>query len=204
MSRAIDQVSASAWADAEMREAAVRFWLDSKPSQYTRDNCLRHITLWFGWCEAHDVPPGSPRRSDVEAWQNSFVIAGHSPATIAQRLSAVSGYYDFWWQRNVVTGNPAAPAGATPGMGRRTRRTVPVGPYGDSRLVVIREAEPVTSRGGAKHYRAVLCRCECSTMVIIRLSNLARTRSCGCLRRDVNASRVRRGPDQTAQPDESG
>ena len=204
MSRAIDQVPASAWADADIRDAAVRFWLASKPSQYTRDTYQRHITQWFGWCAAHDVPAGSPHRTDVEAWRDSFVMAGHSPATIAQRLSAVSGFYDFWWQRNVVTGNPAGPPGAAPGMGRRSRRAVPVGPYGDSRLVVIGEVMPAPRPGRAKRYRTVLCRCECTTMVTVRLSNLASTRSCGCWQRDVNASRTRRRPGKTAQPDESG
>ena len=205
MSRAIDQVSASAWADAEMRDAAVRLWLDSKPSQATRDTYQRHITRWFGWCAAHDVPAGGPRRADVEAWRDFLrSIAGLSPVTIAQMLSAVSGFYDFWWQRNVVAGNPAAPPGVAPGMGRRSRRAVPVGPYGDTRLVVIGEVEPVTSRGGAKRNRTVLCQCECKTMVTVRLSNLAGTRSCGCWRREVNASRGRRRPGKTARPDEPG
>lgn len=204
MSRAIDQVSASAWADAEIRDAAVRFWLASKPSQYTRDTYHRHINQWFGWCAAHDVPAGSPHRTDVEAWRDSLVMAGQSPASIAQRLSAVSGFYDFWWQRGQVTGNPAGPPGAAPGMGRRSRSTVPAGPYGDSRLVVIGEVTPATSPGRAKRNRTVLCQCECNTVVTVRLSNLARTRSCGCWRREVNASRTRRRPEKTAQPDESG
>jgi transposase len=98
--------------------------------------------------------------------------------------------------------------GAAPGIGPRSGRAVPVGPYGDTRLVVIREVEPIASRGGAKRKakrnRAVLCRCECGTMVTVRLSNLARTRSCGCWRREVNANRARRRPDKTAQPADSG
>lgn len=204
MSRAIDQVAASAWADEAAREAAVRFWLASKPSQHTRDTYERHITQWFSWSMAHGVPAGTPRRTDVEAWRDSLVMAGRSAATIAQMLSAVSGFYDFWWQRNVVTGNPAGPPGVAPGMGRRTRRTVPVGPYGDSRLVVIEEAEPVASPSGAKRNRTVLCQCECDTMVMVRLSNLARTRSCGCWRREANANRGRRPPEKTVRPDESG
>jgi hypothetical protein len=202
MSQAIDQVAASAWADAASREAAVGFWLASKPSQRTRDNYRRHLARWVSWCEAHDVPTRSPRRTDVDAWRDSLAMAGCSPATISQMTTAVSGFYDYWWQRNVVTGNPAGPPGAVPGMGRRSRRRAPVGRYGDSRLTVIGEVEPVASSGGAK--RAVLCQCECGTKVIVRLGNLARTRSCGCWRREVNANRVRRRPEKTAQPDDSG
>lgn len=203
MSQTIDRVAASAWADADAREAAMGFWLASKSSQYTRDAYQRYIIRWFSWCVAHDVPPGSPRRADVEAWRDSLVTAGRSPATIAQMLTAVSGFYDFWWQRNVVTGNPAGPPGGAPGMGRRSRRAVPAGPYGDSRLVVIREVEAIAGEGGAKRTRAVLCQCECETMVTVRLGNLAKTRSCGCWRREVNAGRARRRPGKTAEPDDT-
>ena len=198
MSQAIDQIAASAWADAAAREAAVMYWLASKPSRHTRDTYQRCITRWFGWCVGHDVPPGNPLRADVKAWRDSLAMTGRSPVTIAQLLSAVSGFYDFWWQRNVVTDNPAGPDRPVPGMGRRSRRAVPVGPYGDSRLTVIGEVEPVASPNVAKRYRAVLCQCECETKVIVRLNNLARTRSCGCWRREVNANRAQRRPEKTA------
>ena len=180
------------------------FWLASKPSPHTRYYYRLYVIRWFAWCAAHDVPLGSPRSADLDAWRDSLVAAGRSPATIAQLLSAVSGFYDFWWQRNAVTGNPARRPGVAPGAGRRDRRAVPLGPYGDSRLVVIGEAEPVASRGGNQLNRAVVCQCQCEdkTIVTVRLSNLPRTRSCGCWQRESNASRARSGPGKTAQPDE--
>jgi hypothetical protein len=57
-------------------------------------------------------------------------------------------------------------------------------------LVVIREVEPVISRnrskadGGAKH-RAVLCLCDCGAEATVKLGNLPRTYSCGCLKRET-------------------
>jgi hypothetical protein len=59
-----------------------------------------------------------------------------------------------------------------------------------SALVVVREVEPTVSRnrskasGGTKH-RAVLCRCDCGASTTVKLSNLPKTYSCGCLKRET-------------------
>lgn len=55
-------------------------------------------------------------------------------------------------------------------------------------LVVVCEAEPVFSRNRSKPngmttHRAVLCLCDCGTEAVVKVGNLPRTYSCGCLKR---------------------
>jgi hypothetical protein len=56
------------------------------------------------------------------------------------------------------------------------------------RLTILAETDPVLSanRGRAKStkHRAVRCRCDCGIEVTVKVSNLGRTTSCGCLRRE--------------------
>lgn len=193
----IDQVASSAWADPAVRGAVAGFWLESLRSSRTRAAYRRDITAWFAWCDLAGVPVSDACRADVKAWRDSLIAAGRSPVTVGLKLSAVSGFYDFWWQRNVATGNPAAPAGAAPGMGRR-RSVIPVAPA-DGRLEVLREVEPVASRATAKRSRAVLCRCACGTVVTVKVSNLPRTRSCGCWRREVSAALGKRRHEKATE-----
>lgn len=48
------------------------------------------------------------------------------------------------------------------------------------------------SRLGVRNHRAVLCRCDCGTEVVVALDKLRSgyTRSCGCLRREVARNSV--------------
>lgn len=55
-------------------------------------------------------------------------------------------------------------------------------------LVVVREVEPILSHNRSKvngltKHRAVLCHCDCGAEVAVKLGNLPRTYSCGCLKR---------------------
>lgn len=76
------------------------------------------------------------------------------------------------------------------------------------RLTVIRETLITTGRRGqpVRPKRGAECRCDCGTVATVPLSDLfrgepdepgsGRTRSCGCLRRDVMAANARRGVQQ--------
>lgn len=57
------------------------------------------------------------------------------------------------------------------------------------RLTVLAETDPILSnnRGkanGETKHRAVLCRCDCGNEVVVKLGNLPKTASCGCLKRE--------------------
>lgn len=54
-------------------------------------------------------------------------------------------------------------------------------------LVITAEAEPIPGRKKSKTvmHRAVQCRCDCGNVVIVKLSNLPKTFSCGCLKRET-------------------
>lgn len=56
------------------------------------------------------------------------------------------------------------------------------------KLKVIKEVEPVYTKGRSKKYRW-LCECECGNTKIVRENDLIsrRTKSCGCLRTEINS-----------------
>lgn len=55
------------------------------------------------------------------------------------------------------------------------------------RLLVVAEALPIvgTRRGREVVHRAVTCQCDCGAEATVKLSNLPKTSSCGCYRREV-------------------
>lgn len=73
------------------------------------------------------------------------------------------------------------------------RRPAPVGER-SGRLTVLAEADPIVGarKGRPVEHRAVACRCDCGAEVTVKLSNLVKTSSCGCLRREVAAEHMRR------------
>lgn len=68
-------------------------------------------------------------------------------------------------------------------MGRPRIHTNPHGTYG--RLTTVKEIQ------GTRHSRNFMCRCECGNEIVVTLSKLlsGNTKSCGCLKKDVNKER---------------
>ena len=102
----VRDVDPARWDEAAARELAISIWLSSKKSQHTKDAYRRDIGYWLAWCDEHDVPVNDARRADVDEWRVSLE-AGHSPATIARRLSVVSSFYGYWAAEDIVARNPA-------------------------------------------------------------------------------------------------
>ena len=72
------------------------------------------------------------------------------------------------------------------------------------RLVVIKEAEPIASKhrgkvAGTAFHRAVLALCDCGNQAVVKLGNLSKTSSCGCLKREMmrDLASARFGPGGT-------
>lgn len=76
-------------------------------SGHTRDAYGRCLRSWFGWCASHDVDPLQATRAHVDAFARTLAeLEGRSPATVAQHLSAVSGYYRYALSEEKVARNP--------------------------------------------------------------------------------------------------
>jgi len=103
----IRDVCAEFWDDQNARDAAVWFWLESNESPHTRDAYRRDIDQWFAFCDERGVPLNDARRADVDAWRNQLAADGLANSTIARKLSAVSSFYSYWLDEDVVQRNPA-------------------------------------------------------------------------------------------------
>lgn len=86
------------------RAAAAAFLVHHRGSSllsYARD-----LDDWVMWCKARGLDPLVARRDHVDLWQRELEEAGHRPATIARRLSALSGYYRLAALDGLVERNP--------------------------------------------------------------------------------------------------
>lgn len=88
-------------------ELAAR-WLATKTrSVHTRRAYGRDLAGWLAWCAEHDLGPLDARDEHAGMWAISLSNASASPATVARKLSSLSGWYG-WLVRNGYTGrNPA-------------------------------------------------------------------------------------------------
>jgi len=104
----VRDVDAGFWHDPAARDAAVWFWVQSFGSAHTRDAYRRDVGGWFAYCDARGVPVDDARRNDVDGWRDELAAAGLAAATIHRRLAAVSSFYAYWVDEDVVERNPAA------------------------------------------------------------------------------------------------
>jgi integrase/recombinase XerD len=104
----VREVDAGFWHDPGARDAAVWFWVQSFQSTHTRDAYRRDVGGWFAYCDARGVPVDDARRNDVDGWRDELAAAGLAAATIHRRLAAVSSFYAYWVDEDVVERNPAA------------------------------------------------------------------------------------------------
>ena len=86
----------------------VAAWLLAQRSPHTRTAYARDLTRWLDWLAGVGVDPLTARRGHVDAWRETLTAAGQSPATIARRLSAVSSWYRYLVDEDVIGRSPAA------------------------------------------------------------------------------------------------
>jgi integrase/recombinase XerD len=94
-------------------------WLAAKRSENTRAAYARDIGVapvrrtgrapsWLGWCEASGVHPVTGVTGvDVARYARQLDAAGLAPASVARKLAAVSGWYDWLAQRGHISSSPA-------------------------------------------------------------------------------------------------
>jgi len=78
-------------------------------SGQTRDAYRRDLATWFSFCAAHGVDPLVAGRAHVDAYaRQESEVEGRTPATVARRLSALSGFYKYAVAEEAIARNPIA------------------------------------------------------------------------------------------------
>lgn len=72
----------------------------------TRRGYLVDVRAWLGWLDSLGVELLDAHRAHVDAWQLSLEEAGLAPATIARRLSAISGLYSYALDEGLIARSP--------------------------------------------------------------------------------------------------
>jgi len=92
----------------EAEVSVVDAYLRGLPSEATRTTYRRAIVLLDSFLG--DRPLEEATRRDIEAWRIAQEQSSRAPATIAKRMSAVAGLYDFMVDEEIISRNPAARA----------------------------------------------------------------------------------------------
>lgn len=110
--------------DDALRELldATAGWIRDCRSLHTRDAYRRDVAgiqpdgespakmrtpAWLPWCLLHDLDPLAVRVRDVSAYHRQLDADGHSPATRARKLAAISSWYDYLMRDDLTEFNPA-------------------------------------------------------------------------------------------------
>jgi integrase/recombinase XerD len=80
-------------------------WLMSKRSPATRRGYRIDIKQWFEWCALTGRNPIS--RASVDEWGRSLEDQDFAGKTVARKLSAVSSFYKYLVETDVIVSNPA-------------------------------------------------------------------------------------------------
>jgi len=109
----LDRLPGSADDDPFLRLAAA--WLVGHPAN-TATAYRRDLQAWATWCASLDVHPLAAERHHVDLWVRHLTTTPQprtgrtaAAATVARKLSALSGFYDFGvHDAQVLTHSPAA------------------------------------------------------------------------------------------------
>ncbi len=98
-------------------------FLLSYPSRHTRRAYATDLGEWFDFCGSISIDPLLASRAHVDSWARKLAeIDGRTPATVARKLSAVSGFYRYAVNEDVIGRNPVA-AVRRPKVGSDTQST---------------------------------------------------------------------------------
>jgi site-specific recombinase XerD len=98
-------------------------FLLSYSAKHTRRAYATDLEDWFVFCQAMSVDPLAASRAHVDTWARKLAeIEGRTPATVARKLSAVSGFFRYAVNEDVIGRNPVA-AVRRPKVGSDTQST---------------------------------------------------------------------------------
>ncbi|HEY3559690.1 MAG TPA: tyrosine-type recombinase/integrase [Kribbella sp.] len=87
----------------------IAVWLESKNSQHTREAYERDMKQWLKFCDEANVDPLQALRAHADIWRNRGAgYANPAPASVARRLSAVSSWYTYLVQEDILDKSPLA------------------------------------------------------------------------------------------------
>jgi len=92
-------------------QVLVAAWLASFNAVNTQKAYARDMKMWLRFCEEADVDPLAVLRVHVDAWKQrgaGFDAPKPHPPSVARRLSAVSSWYEYLVQEEVLDRSPAA------------------------------------------------------------------------------------------------
>jgi site-specific recombinase XerD len=83
-------------------------WLsgERRTSQRTQLGYITDLSRWVAWCRLRGTDPAGASAIDADLFGAAMRAAGHSDATRARRLSAVSSWYRYLLRQKVTTLNP--------------------------------------------------------------------------------------------------
>lgn len=97
-------------------EALVEAWVIAQESPHTQrayrrdlisDVARQKVLGWIPWCTTRDLDPLTVRRRDVDAYKQALKLNGYSPTTISRKLAAISSWYAYLVDDDVIEDNPA-------------------------------------------------------------------------------------------------
>jgi site-specific recombinase XerD len=75
---------------------------------HTRAAYRRDLADWWRWCAAHDLAVLETARVHVELYACEVEAAGRAPSTVARRLAALAGLYQYAVDEGVLVRSPVA------------------------------------------------------------------------------------------------
>jgi site-specific recombinase XerD len=66
------------------------------------------LRQWVRWCAEHDLDLFEVRRAHIELFARWLEEAGKAKATVARRLSTISGFYRYCTEEALIANSPAA------------------------------------------------------------------------------------------------
>jgi integrase/recombinase XerD len=76
---------------------------------HTRTAYARDLADWLAFCSRHGIEPLEARRAHVDAYARELTeVQGRSRATVARRLSALTGFYGYAVDDGLIDRSPLA------------------------------------------------------------------------------------------------
>ena len=90
---------------------------------HTRRAYATDLAEWFAFCKTMNVDQLAASRAHVDTWARTLAeMDGRTPATVARKLTAVSGFYRYAVNEDIIGRNPVA-AVRRPRVGSDTQST---------------------------------------------------------------------------------
>jgi integrase/recombinase XerD len=87
-------------------DLAAAFLLGYGPS--TREAYGRDLRAWATWLAEQGIQPLDAHRAHVELWARGIEEAGRAPATVARRLAAIAGFYEYAVDEGLIDRSPVS------------------------------------------------------------------------------------------------